>query len=281
MFEGFFNLRLNQYFLKSKKKNNSKIFTKDKYWKDNVSFKDPDGKIRNLFLERKKKLKDLKNEIAFIKSKFKNKKKKKIIDLGSGFGFFLSAFDKKWDKYGVELSETASNQSKKWSKIYKLDLQKKFNDKLVRELGTFDIVFSYHVIEHLLYPEKFIENVYKILKPGGYFILGTPNFDSGCARRFKKNYRFFKDKTHISFFSENSLFRFLDDFGFNVLHVDYPFFETDHFSLANFKRLNDKQKVSPPFYGNIMTFYCKKKNKGELKKYLNYKTKKYKKLINL
>ena len=42
--------------------------------------------------------------------------------MGSGFG--LSAFDKKWDKYGVELSETASNQSKKWSKIYKLDLQK-------------------------------------------------------------------------------------------------------------------------------------------------------------
>ena len=261
MFEGFFNLRLNQYYLKSKIKNNSKIFTKDKYWKDNVSFKDPDGKIRNLFLERKKKLNDLKNEIAFIKSKFKNKKKKKIIDLGSGFGFFLSAFDKKWDKYGVELSETASNQSKKWSKIYKLDLQKKFNNKLVKELGTFDVVFSYHVIEHLLYPEKFIENVYKILKPGGYFILGTPNFDSGCARRFKKNYRFFKDKTHISFFSENSLFRFLDDFGFNVLHVDYPFFETEHFSLANFKRLHDKQKVSPPFYGNIMTFYCKKKTK--------------------
>ena len=48
MFEGFFNLRLNQYYLKSKIKNNSKIFTKDKYWKDNVSFKDPDGKIKSI-----------------------------------------------------------------------------------------------------------------------------------------------------------------------------------------------------------------------------------------
>ena len=62
---------------------------------------------------------------------------------------------------------------------------------MVKELGTFDVVFSYHVIEHLLYPEKFIENVYKILKPGGYFILGTPNFDSGCARRFKKKLQIF------------------------------------------------------------------------------------------
>ena len=76
MFEGFFNLRLNQYFLKSKIKNNSKIFTKDKYWKDNVSFKDPMAKLE-ILSGKKEKLNDLKNEIAFIKSKFKNKKKRK------------------------------------------------------------------------------------------------------------------------------------------------------------------------------------------------------------
>ena len=252
MIEGFFNLRLDQYYLKYNRKNKSTLFVKDKYWQNHASFIDPDGKIRNLSLERQKKLIDLKNEITFIKSKFKNKKKKKIIDLGSGFGFFLSAFDNKWDKYGIELSETASEQSKNWSKIYNLDLQKKFNNKLIKKIGKFDVVFSYHVIEHLLYPEKFIENVYKILKPGGYFILGTPNFDSGCARRFKKNYRFFEDKTHVSLFSENSLFRFLNDFGFNVQNVEHPFFETIHFNTANFKKLYNNKKVSPPFYGNII-----------------------------
>ena len=128
------------------------------------------------------------------------------------------------------------------------------------KLGEFDVVFSYHVIEHLSNPEMLIENAYNILKKKGYFIIGTPNFDSGCARRFKNNYRFFKDKTHLSFFSENSLFRLLDDNGFKIEQVDYPYFETDHFSKKNLNRLFLKSKVSPPFYGNIMTFYCTKKN---------------------
>ena len=76
MIEGFFNLRTDQYYLRSKRKTKGKIFTKDKYWKNNSSFKDPDGKIRNLSSERRKKLIDLKNEITFIKLKFKKKKKK-------------------------------------------------------------------------------------------------------------------------------------------------------------------------------------------------------------
>ena len=49
-------------------------------------------------------------------------------------------------------------------------------------------------------PEILIYNSYKLLKNNGYFIIGTPNFDSGCARKFGKKYRFFNDKTHVSFF---------------------------------------------------------------------------------
>ncbi len=278
--KNFFNLKINQYFLKAKKKIKSNFFSQNRYWKNNKTFKDPDGKVRNLNLEQKKKLKDLKNEILFIKSKFEKNKNVKIIDLGSGFGFFLRAFAKKWIKVGIELSDEVSEKSKEWSTIFKLNVQKKFNDDKLKKLGKFDIVFSYHVIEHLSQPEKFIENAYKLLKHNGYFILGTPNFDSGCARRFKKNYRFFKDKTHISFFSENSLFRLLDDYGFDIEKVDYPFFETNHFNKANLNRLFNKKKVSPACYGNIMTFYCKKKTKNQLKKEMNYKNKKYKELLN-
>jgi len=283
MIERFFKLKINQYYLKKykKKKNHTKIFEEDKYWKNILNFEDPDGKIRNLSLEKQKKLKDLKNEIRFIKSKFRNKKNKRIIDLGSGFGFFLSAFNNRWDKYGIELSEIVSKKSMSWAKIFKLDLQKQFDKKIIEKLGKFDVVFSYHVIEHLNRPENFIENVYKILKPDGYFILGTPNFDSACARRFKKNYRFYKDKTHISFFSENSLFRLLDDFGFKINFVDYPFFETEFFNASNMMRLFNKNEISPPFYGNIMTFYCKKKTKKQLKEELNYKNKRYQNLLKL
>ena len=140
-------------------------------------------------------------------------------------------------------------------------------------------MFSYHVIEHLNKPEVFIQNAYNLLKKNGYFILGTPNFDSACARRFKKRYRFYKDNTHISFFSENSLFRLLDDNGFDVKEVDYPYFETDHFTKKNLIRIFNFKKVSPPFYGNIMTFYNQKKSKSLIKKSLDYKIATAKKLF--
>lgn len=281
MIKNFFNLKFNQYFLKGKKKFKSNIFLNNNYWKNNETFRDPDGKLRNLSLERNKKLKDLKNEISFIKSKFKKKNNLRIIDLGSGFGFFLSAFSSKWNKFGIELSDLASKKSKNWATIYKINIQKKLNKDNFDKLGKFDVVFSYHVIEHLSKPEQFIENCHKLLKTSGYFILGTPNFDSGCARRFKKNYRFYKDKTHVSFFSENSLYRLLNDYGFSIEKVDYPFFETDHFNKSNLNRLFDQKKISPPFYGNIMTFYCKKKTNHKLMQELNYKNKRFKKLLNL
>ena len=275
----FFKLNYNNYFIQKFSNNkNLRNFKNNLYWKDFKNFKDPDGKLRNLSIERKKKLIDLKNEIRFIKNKFKNRKCR-IIDLGSGFGFFLSAFGKNWEKHGIELSDLASHDSKKWSQIHKIDLEKKITISDMKKLGKFDVVFSYHVIEHLKNPNQFILNARELLKDDGIFILGTPNFDSACARLFKKKYRFFHDKTHITLFSENSLFRLLDDYGFKVFNVDYPYFETYHFNLNNLKKLFNKKQVSPPFYGNIMTFYTKKRSKKSLKEYLKYKTQRFKKLI--
>lgn len=38
----------------------------------------------------------------------------------------------------------------------------------------FDVIFAEQVFEHLLYPHRAATNVYKMLKPGGCFIVSTP-----------------------------------------------------------------------------------------------------------
>lgn len=271
----FFGLKFNEFYIKKNKTNN---FKNNKYWNNFSYFKDPDGKVRNLANEKKKKIQDLKNEIYFIKKNIKNKKPR-IIDLGCGFGFFLEAFGKKWEKVGVELSDLPIQKNFAKYNIYKFDIEKKLTRNKLNLLGKFDVVFTYHVIEHLNKPEELIYNSYRLLKKGGYLIIGTPNFDSGCARKFGKKYRFFKDKTHISYFSENSLFRLLDNSGFKVKKVDFPYFETQHFNKQNLNRLLMNKKVSPPFYGNIMTFYCKKKNSKELLKEKIFFDKNYRALL--
>ncbi len=254
IFSKFHKLGKNNFYIKAKKRKKVRsIFQKDKYW-DLLNHRDPDGKKRNLSNERDKKLNDLRNEINFIKYKFKNKNKIKLIDLGSGFGYFLSAFPNHWNKVGIEISKSLNKYSDKYGKIFNYDLEKKLPN-----LGKFDLIFSYHVIEHLSKPEKLIDNIKGLCKRNSIIIIGTPNFDSGCARLFGKNYRMFHDKTHISLFSDFSMYRMLDKMGFKILHIDYPYFQTEHFNVKNFLRLKDKRKKSPPFYGNIMTFYMKLK----------------------
>lgn len=48
-------------------------------------------------------------------------------------------------------------------------------------IGVFDMVYAYHVIEHLELPEKFLLEAFRILKKGGKLELATPNFLSNNA----------------------------------------------------------------------------------------------------
>lgn len=275
----FYNLNFKSFYFKKKKINLYQNFANNLYWSNFTKFKDPDGKIRDLSKEFSKKKKDLRNEIFFLKKKFHNKKIK-VLDMGCGFNFFLKALPKQWNKYGIEPSSLASKDTELWSKIYNYDIEKIFSKSQKKELGKFDVIFNYHVIEHLKKPENFLINVQSLLKENGYFLLGTPNFDSGCARRYKSKYRFLKDPTHISYFSENSLYRMLDTYGFKIFRVDFPYFETQFFSITNLKKLFkiSEKKVSPPFYGNIMTFYCQKKSKISFLKEFRFKKKIFEKI---
>lgn len=47
-------------------------------------------------------------------------------------------------------------------------------DRLVPQLGTFDQILSFEVIEHVMNDEKLVKDMASLLKPGGRLILTTP-----------------------------------------------------------------------------------------------------------
>jgi CMP-N-acetylneuraminic acid synthetase/ubiquinone/menaquinone biosynthesis C-methylase UbiE len=217
---------------------------------------DPDGVIRDLSKEKERRINLCKKEIEFINSLYNGNTKKKFLDIGCGFGFVSSQInDRLYDKYGLEPSKKGFEIAKKYIPNIKLGNLKEDN----YEEEFFDVIFCNHVIEHTEEPMKFIKIIHKILKTHGHLIISSPNFDSGAARRFKEKYRLLHDKTHISLFTDFSLKQMLEDFGFIVDYIDYPFFDTEYFTKENLLRLFDTTKVSPPFYGNFMTFYARKK----------------------
>ena len=216
------------------------------YWSDAT---DPDGKIRHRLLERSQYLSSISAEIKYIAKL----KPGAVLDIGCGPGWLLSQLNSRWKRFGIEPSKHAASVAEKYASIFEGTLE----DFVFRK-DSFDLVVAYHVIEHIRDPLTAIKTIHQLLRPGGTLIIGTPDFDSGCARRFGSQFRLLHDATHISLFSNDSMHRFLRNHGFKITSVDYPYFETSWFTRTNLLRLLNKKTTSPPFYGNFMTFYCRK-----------------------
>jgi hypothetical protein len=153
----------------------------------------------------------------------------------------------------VEISELGARHARAYGTIHHGDLESaKYPD------AWFDVVVLHHVIEHADEPLALLRGIARILRPNGKLVLGTPDFDGAMARRFGDKFRLLHDPTHVSLFTNDSMHRALRDLGFVIERVEYPFFETRHFTKENLLRLFETAQVSPPFYGSFMTFFCEK-----------------------
>jgi SAM-dependent methyltransferase len=47
--------------------------------------------------------------------------------------------------------------------------------------NSFDLIFLLEVLEHLDYPDKALQELHRILKPGGYLVLGVPREPLWCT----------------------------------------------------------------------------------------------------
>jgi len=245
----FESLPYNEYFVS--RRGAAEVTFEADYWGEVV---DPDGVVRNIGIERDHKRELASEELSFINSLSPGK----FLDIGCGTGSILEGINDEWDKHGIEVSKYATNIAQQYGNVFLGELHEaKYPDEF------FDVVFLFHVIEHLKSPLDLLIEARRVLKSGGWLIVGTPDFDSACARRFGEKFRLLHDSTHISLFSNDSLHRMLSDHGFYVDHTAAAFFDTKYFTEENLLRLFNTDTISPPFYGNIMTKYCKKQSREE------------------
>ena len=214
---------------------------------------DPDNKLRDLTKEKEFKIKNWYGDtIKYVNSKNPGK----ILDVGCGLGFFLFSINEAWERHALEVSEEAINFIKENDK--KIIINKGTIEINTLEENLFDVIFFYHVFEHLENPIESLDKISKLLKPNGTLILGTPNNSSLCAKIFGGNYRLLC-KAHKFLVTSSYMKKILIQKNFSIKKVEYPYFKTDYFNLKNILKLFFIWKVSPPFFGNIMTFYMVKK----------------------
>jgi len=222
----------------------SKIKFEENYWGKVV---DPDGISRNLSEERDQKIKDQKSIITFVNDLPPGS----ILDIGCGPGFTLSVINGKWEKYGLDISKYASNIAKKYCRVF-TGLLADAN----YQSNFFDVVLLNQVLEFVDDPLLYVNEAKRVLKAGGYMIVASINFDSGCARLFGSNYRILKNPGYQNLFTDLSMMKLLEDINLKIEKIEYPFFQTRWFTKENLLRLFDKNKTSPPFYGNVFEIYA-------------------------
>jgi SAM-dependent methyltransferase len=83
----------------------------------------------------------------------------------------------------------------------------------------FDVVTSWHVLEHVLDPSRVLAEAYRILKPGGVLMLEVPNFDS-LGRTVLRTYWFpLELPRHLYHYTPKTLGALLRKAGFGEITI--------------------------------------------------------------
>jgi len=100
------------------------------------------------------------------------------------------------------------------------------NNGLPDDVGDgYDLVVAADVIEHLSRPERVLEEIQTVLRPGGELLLSVPNIGHWYSRArvaigaFDYDRRGILDETHLRFFSRASLRRTVRDAGYDLLEL--------------------------------------------------------------
>ncbi|MCK5673117.1 MAG: class I SAM-dependent methyltransferase [Spirochaetales bacterium] len=139
-----------------------------------------------------------------------------FLDIGCATGMLLANMETLgWKGRGVELCPASAEYGKN---IRKQDI---FNGTLEAAGyadNQFSVVHSSHLIEHLTDPAAYVQEVFRILKPGGLFITTTPNSSSLQAKLFGKNWRS-AIADHMYLFSVGTLTKLIETMDFKVLQT--------------------------------------------------------------
>ena len=148
----------------------------------------------------------------------------KVLDIGCFNGYFLDLLkDKGYETYGVDASTSAVAQCVKNGH---LAFEANLEESIPYEDNFFDAVTGLEIIEHLADTDTLINEIKRVLKPGGILIFSTPNFFSlsrrlmtlfGINPYFEASFSFPpKMAGHLRFFTHNLLEGFLKNHNFEI-----------------------------------------------------------------
>lgn len=156
----------------------------------------------------------------------------RVLDYGANWGYGVFQFCKAgFNAEGFEISLPRARFGDRLGVLIHTDLSK-IND-------TFDIIYSGHVLEHILNPMAAIHRQLKLLKNGGYLIISTPN---GSEARRKADFNGF----HLHWGRVHPVL-ITDEFIYTNFSK-YPYFLSSKKSITEISQWNQEE----PYTGSLI-----------------------------
>lgn len=144
----------------------------------------------------------------------------RIFDLGCGNGVVANGLSKYAPVTGVDLSVSGVQIAHKKFPHLNIHVGSVYDD-LAGRYGTFPVVVSLEVVEHLYDPRTYAKRMFDLVEAGGAAIVSAPyhgywkNLAIALSGRFDFHFSALWDGGHIKFWSVNTLRVLLQETGFS------------------------------------------------------------------
>lgn len=183
----------------------------------------------------------------YLKRVMMHRRSGKLLDIGSAFGYLMEvAKSYGFDAYGVELSSFSSSIAKKkfGSKVF----EGKLKDANFPE-AHFDVITMFDLIEHIPQPVEFMREVKRIIKPGGFVGITTPDTSSLSYKLLGKGGWFHWKFEHLGYFNRKSIEGLAQCTGFTLVEKKRAF------KTMSFQYLLDQFRMFPhPVFSPLLRF---------------------------
>jgi SAM-dependent methyltransferase len=123
----------------------------------------------------------------------------RLLDLGCGQGDLVAAAQglRLFEAVGVDRTPDRVEYAQKRG----LEVHLGTLESCGFEAESFDVVVMWHVLEHIPTPRNLLEQVRRVLRPGGHFVVATPNLAHRRVGPLGPECSFLKPPGHLLYFT--------------------------------------------------------------------------------
>lgn len=160
-----------------------------------------------------------------------------ILDIGCGTGTFLHTMQQSgWNVTGLEPDSDARNNA-----LNLYGIRAKQADELFSlPEHSFDAITMWHVLEHVHTLHEYIEQIKKLLKPGGRIMIAVPNYTSKDAKVYRQYWAAYDVPRHLYHFSPKAMQTLMGLHKLEVIKMLPMWYDSFYVSMLSSKYKNGR-----------------------------------------